>query len=316
MGNENEVVVVGSTNWDICMYLPHLPSPGETVGGGRLKGNLGGKGANQAVACHLAGASVNFVSALGGDTTAETIMTQFDEIGLDNTHLVQIKDCDTGTACIFIDKSAENCIGLTAGANNRLTPELVNSYCDLISSAKVVLLQLEIPLKTVIKVAKIAHEAGALVILNPAPAKELPDELLKIVDVLTPNIGEAEQLAKSSATSNSEVQVPQTNKLNAIANSLLKKGVRHVIVTQGKEGASLFEPDKSPQHFHAPKVNAIDTTGAGDVFNGVLCAGLAQELSIEKAIEKAIIGAAISVSREGAIPSVPTEEEISTFPAP
>ncbi len=314
--SRSEVVVVGSTNWDICMYLPHLPVPGETVGGGRLKGNLGGKGANQAVACHLAGAAVNFISALGDDSTAGTIMTQFGNIGLDTGHLVQIKAHNTGTACIFIDENAENCIGLTAGANNELTPELVNNYRDLIGSAKVVLLQLEIPLNTVIEVAKLAREAGALVILNPAPAKELPDELLKIVDVLTPNFGEAEQLANLNLSPNNEAHIPQSAELNNIAKTLLKKGVGQVIVTLGKDGASLFETDKNPQHFNAPKVNAIDTTGAGDVFNGVFCAGLARGLSIENAIEKAIVGAAISVGREGAIPSIPTEEEINTFKAP
>ena len=129
------VVVVGSTNWDICMYLPKIPAPGETVGGGSLKGNLGGKGANQAVACHKAGADVTFVSAVGDDANGVTVIEQFTSLGLDCKALKHVEQCSTGTACIFIDEHGENCIGLTAGANAHLSPHDIQAHQDLIPNA-------------------------------------------------------------------------------------------------------------------------------------------------------------------------------------
>nr|WP_269783265.1 ribokinase [Marinibactrum halimedae] len=298
---------MGSTNWDICMYLPHLPTPGETVGEGRLKTNLGGKGANQAVACHRAGANTTFISCIGDDATGTTVREEFEAIGLNTSAVATLSNTTTGTACIFIDESAENCIGLTAGANGELTPELVNQHRDTISAADVLLVQLETPIESVLAAAKIAHEAKTKVILNPAPARSLPDELFQYVDVLTPNEGELAQLSGMPTDTEDE--------LNAAAEALIHKGVTNLIVTLGKNGAALFQDQWAvlKQTFAPFVVDAKDTTAAGDTFSGNLAAVIAQTGDYTQAIETAMAAAALSVTREGAIPSIPTREETTEF---
>ncbi|TQV86214.1 ribokinase [Exilibacterium tricleocarpae] len=309
--DRTHAVVVGSTNWDTCMHLPHLPVPGETVAGGRLQAGIGGKGANQAVACHRGGADVHFISAVGDDQTGAGILAEFQTMGLAVSGIKTVPACPTGVACIFIDARGENCIGLTAGANARLTPQTIEQYRELITSAGVVLLQLEIPLETVMSVAQIAAGAGVPVVLNPAPARALPDELLAVVDILTPNRGEAAALAGLYTGSEPG--------LAAAAKTFLDKGVGRVLVTLGADGAVLFQPKAgagqapATQRFAARAVTAVDTTGAGDVFNGVFCAGLVRGLSCEQAIEEAMVAAALAVTREGAIASIPTREEILAF---
>jgi len=307
------LVVLGSTNWDICMYLPSLPTPGETVAGGKLNCVIGGKGANQAVAGHRTGLETSFISCIGDDDIGRGILSEFERFGLNTRHIVTVPDTPTGTACIFVDEDGENCIGLTAGANRCLSADVVASSHDAIVHARVLLMQLEVPLTSVIAAAKIASAAQTQVILNPAPARELPDEIYPCIDILTPNRGELGILSGMSVATEQEV--------TSAARSLLSKGVACVLVTLGKEGVLLVDAERS-QSFRAYAVNAADTTAAGDVFSGALAAKLVDAIASDKhvhdlldnpTIQYAMAAAAISVTREGAIPSIPQQRDVESF---
>lgn len=307
------VMVVGSTNWDICMYLNRLPGVGETIGGGRLKTAIGGKGANQAVASHFAGADCTFISCVGDDASGKTIREKLEQISLSTQTLFEIADTATGTACIFIDEAGENCIGITPGANAEVTPELVAEHAEYIQSAAVMLAQLEIPLAAVLSATDLANAAGVRVILNPAPASVLPRNLLAQVDVLTPNESELATLSGQAADT-------QTGRRRALQ-MLLDAGVGMIVLTLGSDGvllAHLQDGELCLEHFPAEAVKAVDTTAAGDVFSGYLAAELSLskpgEITVEalsKAIRQAILAAAISVTREGAIPSIPRRQELT-----
>lgn len=299
-----DIVVLGSTNWDVCMYLSHLPAPGETVGEGRLKTHLGGKGANQAVASWKAHPNTAFISSVGDDATGDTIVAQLQALGLDTSYIHRIANTPTGTACIFIDAQAENCIGLTAGANDALSKDHVEQHANLIDNAKVLLLQLETPLATVEHAARKAKQAQTRVVLNPAPAKALPDSILVNCSVLTPNQGELALL--------SGVNIHSDEDIVRAAQHLLAKGVEDVVVTLGERGC-LWINTKRHQHFAAFNVEALDTTAAGDTFSGFLAAQLAQAHTMEQAIPVAMAAAALSVTREGAIPSIPSHADVTAF---
>lgn len=302
----SKVAVIGSTNWDICMYLESLPKPGETIGNGVLKTNLGGKGANQAIAAHLAGAETTFISCIGDDRASSEILYQFDELGLNKQGITQISDSPTGTACIFIDAEGENCIGLTPAANAALKPGLLEHKLPLLVKSGVLIMQLETPLETVISAARAGKKHQQLVILNPAPAQLLPDELFAQVDLLTPNRGELTTLTGMPTGSEQEVIIA--------ARQLIEKGVTWVIVTLGADGAMLISATES-RLFPALQVEAVDTTAAGDCFNGYLAANLAKNGLDEmgQAIQTAIAASAFAVSREGAIPSLPRALEVETL---
>ena len=288
------------------MYLSRLPLPGETVGNGRLQANIGGKGANQAFACHQAGADSCFVSCIGDDGPGRQICDQFQALGLNTSTLISIENCPTGTACILIDDRGENSIGLTAGANDELSSDLILSHRDLIAGASVLLLQLEIPVASVITAAKLGSELNNYVVLNPAPATELPEDIFSHIDLLTPNRGELASMTGMSTDTN--------RALIAAAESLIDKGTGKVIVTLGSDGALLVT--KQNHSFYSPyPLQARDTTAAGDCFNGYLAAGIALtgEESLDGAISSATAAAAISVTREGAIPSLPAASEVEAL---
>lgn len=290
------------------MNLPRLPLPGETVAGGSLSSCLGGKGANQAVACYRAGADTLFISCIGDDSISKTVLAELAKTGLAIDAVVSIADCATGTACIFVDNQAENCIGLTAGANDRLTAELVLQYRPSIEHASILLLQLENPLGTVASAAQLASSLGTKVVLNPAPARELPDALFAHISLLTPNRGELAQLTG--------VDTDSDDGIRAAAKQLLAKGVDSLVVTLGKEGAMVFEADPDGarcQRFPAYVVDAVDTTAAGDTFNGYLVAALAQHWDISGAMATAMAAAALSVQTPGAIPSIPEQAQLAAF---
>ena len=302
--SNNKVTVIGSTNWDICLYLPTLPNAGETVGGGDLKSNLGGKGANQAAAAHLAGAETTFISCLGDDGSSADILAQFETLGLPAHGITQVANTPTGTACIFIDANGENCIGLTAGANSALTPALLDEKSDLLTSADVVVLQLEIPMETALHAAKLASAQAQLLILNPAPAQSLPEEIYAHITLLTPNRGELATLTGMPTENSAEIL--------AAAETLLAKGVNAIVVTLGGDGGMLVTADVQT-HFPAKSVNVVDTSAAGDCFNGYLAAHLALHgmADMDNAINTAIAASAIAVSRPGAVASLPRAEELT-----
>ncbi len=298
----NKVVVVGSTNWDIAMYLPTLPVAGETVAGGKLQTGLGGKGANQAVAAHLAGgAQTTFISCIGDDDIGRSVQQVLSRVGLSLAHVSVIADAGTGSALIFVDAEGENCIGIASGANASVTPEFLQSKSDLLQDAEIVLLQLEIPMETVLAVAGYCAESKAQLVLNPAPAQTLPPELLSRIDILTPNRVELAQISGMEVNSLEQVELA--------ALDLCNKGVGFVVTTLGAEG-SLIVAGNRLTHVPAHLVEAIDTTAAGDVFNGTMAAELAQGSSIEKSVRVAAIASALSVTRRGAIASIPARAEV------
>ena len=295
-----KIAVVGSTNWDMSMRLPSLPAPAETVIGGASYFCLGGKGANQAIAAARAGGDVFFLSCVGADAIAAEARKELSANGLDLSGLVAIEDADTGTAMIFVDERGENSIGVANGANACLTPDILAAHADSIKAAEVLLLQMEIPAATVAAAAR-QHDR---VILNPAPAQKLSGELLSAVSILTPNKIELEQITGLALDSE--------NDLKNAARLLLEQGPEAILVTLGENGV-LVVTARETFRLQARKVEAVDTTAAGDAFNGALAVALLADASLREATEFAMAAAALSVRKAGAIPSIPCLDEIETF---
>jgi len=300
----NKIVVVGSSNTDMIVKLPHLPKPGETVSGGAFSTAAGGKGANQAVAAARAGAEVGLVARVGDDSFGEQAIAGFVGDGIDVRYVTRDSGAPSGVALIFVDDGGENCIAVAPGANGRATPEDVDAAEDLIGGAEALVMQLETPIETVGRAAALARQHGVRVILNPAPARPLNDELLANVSILTPNESEAELLTG--------VQVEDDESAAAAARALVARGVDTVILTLGSRGAFVFESD-SGELVPSFEVQAVDTTAAGDVFNGSLAVGLSEGMPLGKAVRFANAAAALSVTKLGAQPSAPTRAEIDPF---
>jgi len=300
----NRIVVVGSSNTDMIVKLPHLPKPGETVSGGAFSTAAGGKGANQAVAAARAGAAVSLVARVGDDSFGEQAIAGFVGDGIDVSHVVRNPASPSGVALIFVDDGGENCIAVAPGANATLTPEDVDAAKGLITGADVLVMQLETPIESVERAAALAREHGVRVILNPAPARPLSDEILGNVSILTPNESEAEMLTG--------VQVEDDESAAAAARALVARGVDTVILTLGSRGAFVFESD-SGELVPSFEVQAVDTTAAGDVFNGSLAVGLSEGMPLGNAVRFANGAAALSVTKLGAQPSAPTRSEIESF---
>lgn len=299
------VIVVGSSNTDMTIRVPHIPAPGETVLGGRFQTSAGGKGANQAVAAARAGAEVVLVAAVGRDTLGDSAMENFrrERIGVDLIR--RVPRVPSGVALIVVhDSSGENAIAVAPGANLALRPADVERLDDLLAPGDVLLLQLEIPLDTVEAAARIAARRGARVILNPAPARALPDSLIAATSTLTPNEAEAEQLAG--------VPVSDDAGLERAAAALHGRGARDVLVTLGARGVFVSSAGVR-ELVPAFPVPAVDTTAAGDVFNGALAAALVGGQTLRDAVRFASAAAAISVTRPGAQDSAPTRDEIAAF---
>lgn len=295
------ILVVGSSNTDMIIKIDKIPIPGETVIGGKFFKMAGGKGANQAVAAARAGGNVTFISSIGNDAFGNEAMLGFKKDGID-VEYVKIDDEEaTGTALIFIDKNGENSIAVASGANLNLDESHLKKVIEKINNADVLLTQLEIPIKTVEEAIKIAYSAGVKIILNPAPAQPLSDELLKCISILTPNESEVELLTG--------IEVKDENDAKKAADVLLKKGVEIVIITLGVKGA-LLTTNEGSTLIHGFKVEAEDTTAAGDVFNGALAVAISENKELNDAIKFAHAAAAISVTRIGAQPSAPKRDEI------
>ena len=301
---KNTVVVIGSSNTDMIIKVAHIPKPGETILGGEFTTAAGGKGANQAVGAARAGGEVVFVARVGADLFGEQAVNGFIRDGILCDHVIRDDSAPSGVALIFVDEQGENSIAVASGANANVSPSDVEAARGVIASAGIVLMQLEIPLETVSAAARIASDSGVRVILNPAPARPLGDDLLGCVSILTPNESETELLTG--------IAVRDETSAEDASEILAAKGVRTVLITLGSRGVYAFSPEFKGMIPGFP-VEAVDTTAAGDVFNGVLAVSLAGRKPLEDAVRFANAAAALSVTRMGAQPSAPSRDEIKAF---
>ena len=303
---KNKVVVVGSYNTDMTIKSKKLPGPGETVIGGHFSTGGGGKGANQAIAAARIGAEVTFVARVGNDLLGSEGIKRLNEEHINTKYIYRDNELPTGVAFIVVDDKGENSIVVASGANAKLSPTDVESASDEISSADILLIQLESPIESVYASIKSAHDNGVTVILNPAPAQELDNHILKYVDIITPNIVEAEMLTG--------IKVTDVNSLQSIVNRFFDYGINDVIITLGSKGYFAGAHD-AMKIIPALNVAPIDTTGAGDVFSGSLAAFLSEGMTIEKAARMANAAASVSVTRLGAQDGAPKRVEIENFVA-
>lgn len=303
---KNKVVVVGSYNTDMTIKTKKLPGPGETVIGGYFSTGGGGKGANQAIAAARIGAEVTFVARVGNDLLGSEGIKRLNEEHINTKYIYRDNELPTGVAFIVVDDKGENSIVVASGANANLSPTDVESASDEISSADILLIQLESPIESVYASIKSAHDNGVTVILNPAPAQELDNHILKYVDIITPNIVEAEMLTG--------IKVTDVNSLQSIVNRFFDYGINDVIITLGSKGYFAGAHD-AMKIIPALNVAPIDTTGAGDVFSGSLAAFLSEGMTIEKAARMANAAASVSVTRLGAQDGAPKRVEIENFVA-
>lgn len=299
--SRSKIVVIGSSNTDMVVRTSHFPEKGETVLGGEFMMNPGGKGANQAVAAARMGGEVVFVCKIGKDVFGSQSAELFEKEGIDVSYVLVDEENHSGVALITVDANAENTIVVASGANAHLFPKDISSVESIFSPEGFVLLQLEIPVETVRYITAAAKSKGGKVILNPAPACELPDEVFSGLYVLTPNEKEASMI--------SGVNVQDLDSAKKAAEIIYKKGVEHVIVTMGAKGALVFD-GLEYVFIEAQKVVAVDTTAAGDVFNGALVVALNEGKSIIEAAEFANKASAIAVTRLGAQASAPYRGEI------
>jgi ribokinase len=295
------ILVIGSSNTDMIIKLGRIPQPGETILGGEFTTAAGGKGANQAVAAARAGGEVTFVARVGRDMFGEKAVAGFVQDDINVKHVTRDPVAPSGVALIFVAKDGENSIAVAGGANGRLSPSDVKKARAAIAGASVVVMQLETPLATVMAAAELAARAKVPIILNPAPARALPGKLLKLVSILTPNETEAELLTGIAVT-NEATAAKAAKKLRA-------RGVQTVILTLGARGAfvATASTEKLVPGF---RVKAVDSTAAGDVFNGALAEALGEGRALLEAVRFANATAAISVTRLGAQPSAPYRKEI------
>ena len=297
---KSKILVIGSTNTDMTAFCGKMPAPGETVLGNDFVMGPGGKGANQAVAAKRLGGDVRFVCKVGEDIFGENTIRHFKEEGLDTSGVMFSKK-PSGVALITVDESAENCIVVASGANNDYTEEDIRSIKEFIDECDILLMQLEIPVPAVLEAAKISHEAGKTVVLNPAPAIDLPEEIFKHISLFIPNENELEKY--------SGVKVFDAPSAAKAAKALMDKGVGDIIVTMGSKGSMICQGEET-SFVTARKVEAVDTTGAGDCYCGALCVALSEGLSLKEAAEFATKAAAVSVQRPGAQNAMPYRNEI------
>jgi ribokinase len=300
----SKVVVIGSANMDLTVRLKRLPRLGETVSGGEFYTSFGGKGANQAVAAHLAGAEVRFLAKVGCDENGEAIIKHLEVLGLTSEGILRDENHHSGIALIMVDRTGNNAIAVAPGSNRNVTEEDIRRAESHISWGEVLLAQLEIPLLTVKEALRLAKAHGLMTVLNPAPAHSLPDEVLSLADIITPNEMEAGALTG--------INVDNVDEAMRAAGKLLKSGPMHVIVTLGEEGCCWVRKDCA-QTFPAFPVGAVDTTAAGDAFNGALACAVAEGRPMQEAIRFGSAAGAITVTRKGAQASLPTRDEIAHF---
>ncbi len=298
------IVIVGSCNTDMVIKADRLPIPGETVLGGTFFMNPGGKGANQAVAAARMGGNVTLISKTGNDVFGKQSVMLYNTENIKTDYIFSDPKNPSGVALITVDSFGENCIVVASGANASLSPADIDTAAEAIVNAGIVLMQLEIPIDTVEYVAEMASRRGIKVILNPAPARALSDKLLKNVYILIPNKSEAEIL--------SGIKVTDRQTAIQAADIISAKGVDIVIITLGSQGA-LIKQHHEVHFVEAVKVDAVDTTAAGDVFCGTICVGLSEGKTVTEAVEMAAKASAITVTRMGAQSSIPHRSELSSL---
>ena len=300
---QKKILVIGSSNTDMVIQSKHLPRPGETVLGGTFFMNPGGKGANQAVTCARLGGSVTFVCKTGNDVFGHQAFQLFDEEGIDTSFIFSDPKNPSGVALILVDENAENCISVASGANNNLHVTDIEKAVSAIENSDILLMQLEIPLETVEYAAKLAKSKGKTVILNPAPAPPFPlsKSILENIDLITPNETEAEIISGIAVTD--EVSAL------AAAKKICEMGVKKVIITMSSKGAFVYD-ENTAEMIPAFKVKAVDTTAAGDCFNGAFTIAFSEGRLLKEAVLFANRVAAISVTRQGAQSSIPYRQEV------
>ncbi len=294
----SRVVVVGSANVDFTVRLPRLPIQGETVSEGEFYKSFGGKGANQALAALRAGGEVVLVAKVGKDPLGVDLRDHLRRCGLGVSHVIEEEGTPTGTALIMVDSQGKNMIGVAPGANRLLRPQEVRDAREVFAWGKVLLVQLEVPLETTWEALILAKEHSMTTVLNPAPLRDLPHELLELVDIITPNQGEALRLSRCGEA-----------KWEEIGKAILAMGPKKVVITLGKRGAFAME-EEGAFHCEGVQVKAVDTTGCGDAFNGALAYALAEGFSWKEAVSFANCAGALAATRKGAQDSMPWREEI------
>ena len=295
------ILVIGSSNIDLIALVNRFPRPGETVGDAVFKKMFGGKGANQAIAAVRSGGNVTFVTSLGNDGYAHELKEHFHANGINTDYIVQANDYPTGVALIMVDKSGENFIAVAPGANDKLTPDLVDER--LIEWADMVLMQLEIPYETVRHLAWLTKKYNTLLMLNPAPARVLDKDVLQCVDYLVLNESEANLISGSDINEDG---------IEVVAKKLSNMGSTVIIITLGKDGSYLFS-EKIKKEIPAFPVKTVDSTAAGDTFCGVLSVSISNGTEITEAVRFASAAGAISVTKLGAQDSIPMQSEIESF---
>jgi ribokinase len=301
------IVVVGSLNADLVVHVPRFPVAGETISGEGFVLLPGGKGANQACAAARLGGVVAMVGQVGRDDQGGMLRESLRRAGVDVRLVDRDEQAATGVAIISIDATGENQIILAAGANGTFTPERLARALPLIRSASVLLLQLETPLDTVMRAATEARAAGVTVVLDPAPARDVPDQLLRLATYVTPNEGELARLVGAPVADE-----PSMADIDGQAARLIARGSTRVLAKLGARGARLITADGATE-WPARHVTPVDTTAAGDAFNGAFAVALAEGADLDRAVRFATTAAAISVTRHGAQPSMPTRAEVDEF---
>jgi ribokinase len=295
------IAIIGSSNTDMVIKCHHLPVPGETILGGNFFMNAGGKGANQAVAAARLNGDVTFIAKVGNDVFGTQAIELFNNEKIKTEYIFIDDKNPSGVALITVDANGENCIAVAQGANGNLLVDDLKTLTHVLEQAEIILAQLETPVATIEYAASVATQKSIQFILNPAPACKLPDELLSKISIITPNEKEAEMLTG--------VAIKDINDAKQAAKILFSKGIKTVIITLGEAGALLYHNNQFDL-IAGKKVNAVDTTAAGDVFNGALAVALSEKKSFVEAIEFANTAAAISVTRLGAQASAPYRNEI------
>ncbi|KKM16243.1 hypothetical protein LCGC14_1687810 [marine sediment metagenome] len=305
----NETVIVGSSNMDLNIYSKRFPNPGETVTGGIFKQFLGGKGANQSVASARSGATTIFIGKIGVDPFGDQMISQLKKEGILINHVIRDPHEISGVAFILIDENGENMISVAPGANHKLNPEDIHSCKDVIKNSNVVVVQMEIPMETIQEVFNIASEGDVIKILNPAPLKLIPHEVLEKIDILIPNEGELFRLY--SYLGFKDVRGKKKEQIIKASKEIANLGIHYIITTLGGKGCLIYDNQKENiKEISAPIVKAIDTVGAGDCFTGVLASSLSKGEPLVKSVKCATIAASIAVTRKGAQNSMPYLIEI------